>query len=93
MSSVSSKRLYRHISGSVCPWNAKLSQALVCGSPLAPREFISGRDAVPLAREIRAFDENAFSGTFRLTPVKEASRGPRYGVGDTRQISPASVAK
>jgi len=67
-----SKRLYRHISQSVCPWNVKFSQALAVGSPFAAREFIVGKDAVTLATDILALDQEAFSAAFRKSPMKRA---------------------
>jgi len=67
-----SKRLYRHISQSVCPWNVKFSQALAVGSPFAAREFVAGKDAVTLATDILALDQEQFSATFRKSPMKRA---------------------
>ena len=71
-SSSTKKRLYRHISQSVCPWNVKFSQALAVGSPFAAREFIAGKDAVTLATDILALDQAAFSAAFRKSPMKRA---------------------
>ena len=67
-----SKRLYRHIPQSVCPWNQKFSVALADGSPFAAREFIAGKDAVMLATDILALDQAAFSAAFRRSPIKRA---------------------
>ena len=67
-----SKRLCPHISQSVCPWNAKFSQALAEDSPFRAREFIAGKDAVTLARDILALDQEAFSAAFRKSPMKRA---------------------
>ena len=67
-----SKRLGRHISQSVCPWNVKFSQALAEDSPFRAREFIAGKDAVTLARDILALDQDAFSAAFRKSPMKRA---------------------
>ena len=67
-----SKRLYRHISQSVCPWNVKFSQELAEGSPFAAREFIAGKDAMTLATDILALDQHAFSAAFRRSPMKRA---------------------
>ncbi len=66
------KRLYRHISQSVCPWNRKFSQELAEGSPFAAREFIRGKDAVTLARDILALDQETFGAAFRKSPIKRA---------------------
>ncbi len=67
-----SKRLYRHISQSRCPWNVKFSQELVEDSPFAPRAFIAGKDALTLARDILALDQDAFRAAFRKSPMKRA---------------------
>ena len=74
----STKRLYRHISQGVCPWNVKFSQALAEESPFRAREFIANEDAVTLASEILALDQDAFSGAFRKSAMKRAKlRGLR----------------
>jgi epoxyqueuosine reductase QueG len=65
-----SKRTYRHISQSVCPWNVKFSQELAEDSPFRAREFVAGKDAVTLARDILALDQQAFSAAFRQSPMK-----------------------
>ena len=72
VASLISKRLYRHISQSVCPWNAKFSQTLADASPFRAREFIAGKDAVTLATDILALDQDAFSAEFRKSPMKRA---------------------
>jgi epoxyqueuosine reductase QueG len=72
--SASSKRLYRHISQSCCPWNVKFSQELADDSPFRAQEFIAGKDAVTLATDILALDQNAFSAAFRKSPIKRAKR-------------------
>ena len=56
----------------VCPWNVKFSQELADDSPFAPREFIAGKDAVTLAHDILALDQQAFSAAFRKSPMKRA---------------------
>ena len=61
-----SKRLYRLISQSVCPWNVKFSQELAQDSPFAPR------DTVTLATDILALDQEQFSAAFRKSPMKRA---------------------
>jgi len=50
----------------------KFSQALAEDSPFAPREFIAGKDARTLARDILALDQEAFSAAFRKSPMKLA---------------------
>jgi epoxyqueuosine reductase QueG len=67
-----SKRVYRHISQEVCPWNVKFSQALAEDSPFRAREFIAGKDAVTLATDILALDQEAFSVAHRKSPMKRA---------------------
>jgi len=67
-----SKRLYRLISQSVCPWNQKFSQALAEDSPFRAREFIAGKDALTLATDILALNQGAFSAAFRKSPMKRA---------------------
>ena len=72
MSNASSKRVYRHIAQSVCRWNLKFSQELAEDSPFRAREFIAWKDAVTLARDILALDQDAFSAAFRKSPIKRA---------------------
>ena len=67
-----SKRLYRHISQTCCPWNVKFSQELADDSPFRARPFLDGKDAVTLATNILALDEEAFSAAFRKSPMKRA---------------------
>ena len=50
----------------------KFSQSLADDSPFAPREFLAGKDAVTLARDILALDQEAFSAAFRKSPMKRA---------------------
>ena len=63
---------YRHISPSVCPWNVKFSQELAEGSPFRARPFLDGKDAVTLATDILALDQEQFSAAFRKSPMKRA---------------------
>ena len=44
------------------------------GSPFAAREFIAGKDAVTLTRDILALDQNAFSAAFRKSPMKRSKK-------------------
>jgi epoxyqueuosine reductase len=67
-----SKRLYRHISQSVCPWNGKFSPELTEDSPFNPREFVSLKDGVTLATDILTLDPAGFSVAFRNSPMKRA---------------------
>jgi hypothetical protein len=54
-----SKRLWRHISLAVRRWSRKLSHDPADNSPFRPREFIAGKDAVKLATDILALDQDA----------------------------------
>jgi epoxyqueuosine reductase len=67
-----SKRLYRHISQAVCPWNRKFSQELADDSPFKAREFIAVKNAATLATDILALDQAAYSAAFRKSPMKRA---------------------
>jgi epoxyqueuosine reductase len=66
------KRLCRHISQEVCPWNVKFSRELGEDSPFAPREFISDKNAVTLARDVLAMEQDAYGAAFRKSPMKRA---------------------
>ena len=57
---------------SVCPWNVKFSRELAEDSPFRAREFIAGKDAVTLATDILALDQEQFSAAFRKSPMKRA---------------------
>jgi len=50
----------------------KFSQALADDSPFAPREFIAGKDARTLARDLLAQDDEGFRAVFRKSPMKRA---------------------
>ena len=50
----------------------KFSQELAEGSPFRAREFIAGKDAVTLATDILALDQEQFSAAFRKSPMKRA---------------------
>jgi len=56
----------------VCPWTPKFSLALADGSAFATREFIAGKDAVTLAMDILALDQDAFSAVFQKSPSMRA---------------------
>ena len=72
VSSSTIKRLYRHISQSVCPWSVKFSEELAEDSPFRARPFLEGKDPVTLATDILALDQDAFSAAFRQSPMKRA---------------------
>ena len=50
----------------------KFSQELAEDSPFGAREFIAGKDAVTLATDILALDQEQFSAVFRKSPMKRA---------------------
>ena len=56
----------------MCPWNVKFSQALAEDSPFRAREFVAWKDAVTLATDIAALDQEAFSGAFWKSRMKRA---------------------
>jgi epoxyqueuosine reductase len=56
----------------VCPWNRKFSVELTDDSPFAARDFIAGKDAVTLATDILALNQEGFSAAFRKSPMKRA---------------------
>ena len=56
----------------MCPWNVSFTQALAEDSPFRAREFIAGKDAVTLASDILALDQEQFSAAFRKSPMKRA---------------------
>ncbi len=56
----------------VCPWNRKFSVELADDSPFRAREFIAGKDALTLARDILALDQEEFSAAFWKSPMKRA---------------------
>ena len=72
VSSSTTKRLYRHISQSVCPWNQKFSLPLADDSPFAARAFVAGKDSRTLARELLAMSQVEFSAAFKGSPMKRA---------------------
>ena len=77
-----SKRLYRHISQTCCPWNVKFSQELAADSPFRAREFVAGKNAMTLATDILALDQEAFSAAFRYNP-----RSSVRFIGDLRNVT------
>ncbi len=50
----------------------KFSQELAEESPFKAREFIAGKDAMTLATDILALDQEQFSAAFRKSPMKRA---------------------
>jgi epoxyqueuosine reductase len=60
----------RQTSQEVCPWNVTFARALPDGSPFAPRDFLAGKDATTLARDVLALDDEAFRAAFSKSPMK-----------------------
>ncbi|MCU0626321.1 MAG: hypothetical protein MUF21_07530 [Gemmatimonadaceae bacterium] len=50
----------------------KFVRTLRDGSPFAPREFIAGKDAATLARDLLALDDESFRAAFSKSPMKRA---------------------
>jgi epoxyqueuosine reductase len=71
----------------------KFSQELAEDSPFRAREFIAGKDAVTLATDILALDQEAFSAAFRKSPMKRAKlaglrRNAAVVLANTRATTP-----
>ena len=56
----------------VCPWNQRFARELPEDSLFAPREFIAGKDARQLARDLLAMSQEEFSAAFKGSPMKRA---------------------
>ena len=56
----------------MCRWNRKFSEALADDSPFQARDFLDRKDALTLATDILALDQEAFSAAFRKSPMKRA---------------------
>ncbi len=50
----------------------KFSQELAAESPFRARPFLDGKDAVTVATDILALDQEAFSAVFRKSPMRRA---------------------
>jgi epoxyqueuosine reductase len=59
----------------VCPWNERFARALPAGSPFAPRDVISRKEADTLARELLVMTQEEFSAAFKGSPMKRAKLG------------------
>lgn len=64
--------MYRYISQEVCPWNQRFAPTLRKDSPFAPREFLTGKDARTLAKDLLQLSQEEFSAAFRRSPMKRA---------------------
>jgi len=61
----------RHASQEVCPWNEKFSSPLH-EEAFRPRMVLAEKDAVTLARDILAMDDESFRAAFKGSPMKRA---------------------
>ena len=80
-----SKRVYRHLSQTCCPWNVKFSQEPAEDSPFRAREFFAWKDSVTLARDTLALDQEAF----RKSPMKRVKRVKRVKPAGLRRNATA----
>ena len=55
----------------VCPYNVKFAETLRVPA-FAPREFLAGKDAATLARDVLALTQEEFSAAFKGSPKKRA---------------------
>src|SRR5690606_33005672 len=55
----------------VCPWNVKFAQPLK-EQAFAPREWLAGKDAATLARELLTMDEERYRALLRGSAMKRA---------------------
>ena len=55
----------------VCPWNVRFAQVNKVPQ-FAPREFLAGKDAPTLARDVLALTQEEFSAAFKGSPMKRA---------------------
>jgi epoxyqueuosine reductase len=55
----------------VCPWNVRFARELLIPE-FAQREFLAGKDARQLARDLLAMTQEAFSSAFKGSPMKRA---------------------
>ena len=55
----------------VCPWNARFARDVQVPE-FAPREFLAGKDARQLARDLLATTQEEFSAAFKGSPMKRA---------------------
>lgn len=55
----------------VCPWNVKFARANSVPE-FAPRQFLAGKDAATLARDVLALTPETFSSAFKGSPMKRA---------------------
>ena len=79
----------------VCPWNVRFARELPDDSPYAAREFLAGKDARTLARELLAMSQEEFSAALRKSPMKRAklrglARNAAVVLGNVRQEAPQS---
>ena len=68
-----SKRVYRHISQDVCPWNVSFASELT-EPAFGARAGLDSRDARALAREFLSMSQAEFSARFKGSAMKRAKR-------------------
>jgi hypothetical protein len=68
-----SKRVYRHTSQEVCPWNVSFASELQ-EPAFAARGGLDANDARVIAREFLAMSQGAFSTRFKGSAMKRAKR-------------------
>jgi epoxyqueuosine reductase len=56
---------------SCCPWNIRFARELEVPE-FVPREFLAGKDAPQLARDLLAMTQEEFSAAFKGSPMKRA---------------------
>ena len=59
------------MSQDVCPWNQSFARELQTPE-FAPREFLAGKDARQLARDLSGMTQEEFSAAFKGSPMKRA---------------------
>lgn len=60
-----------YTSQEVCPWNQRFARDLK-EEAFAPREFLAGKNARQLARELLGMTQEDFSRVFSRSPMKRA---------------------
>lgn len=66
-----SKWVSGYTSQTCCPWNTRFATELRCPE-FAPREFLAGKDARQLARDLLELTQEEFRPAFRCSPMKRA---------------------
>lgn len=66
-----SKRSYRHITQTCCPWNVKFSEQRT-ERAFDVRPVLTDKDARTLARDLLILSHDGFSAAFKNSPMKRA---------------------